>query len=361
MNKKVKKILVSALALSIIGATTSAYAWTYKVQPGDSYWKISQKTGVSIERLFKANNANQNTILYIGESINIPEDFTYHEVKWGDTPWLISQWYKVPLGELMSLNGLNSSSFIYPGQRLKIPNTLNNISTPKENFVPQQPKIYITYITHTVKSGDDVWKLSIQYGVTVNEILKANNMTQNTIIYIGNKLQIPVYNVPEMEKAGPQYGEYLDWWTGAQYLIPIGSVFKVIDFNTGKSFMVKRTVGANHADVEALTAEDTRIMKEIWGGSFSWSSRPAIIEFNGRRIAASVSGMPHAGNDSAPGGQHTSWRSGGYGAGINHDYVKGNGMDGHFDIHFLNSTRHNDGKEDSNHQRNVKIAAGLEK
>jgi len=33
-------------------------------------------------------------------------------------------------------------------------------------------------------------------------------------------------------------------------------------------------------------------------------------------------------------------------------------MDGHFDIHFLNSTRHKDGEVDWSHQANVRIAAG---
>lgn len=84
-----------------------------------------------------------------------------------------------------------------------------------------------------------------------------------------------------------------------------------------------------------------------------------IIKYNGRKIAASVSSMPHAGNDNAPGGVNTSWRSGNYGPGYNLDWVKGNGLDGVFDIHFLNSTRHSDGKIDSDHQENIKIAAGI--
>jgi hypothetical protein len=100
-------------------------------------------------------------------------------------------------------------------------------------------------------------------------------------------------------------------------------------------------------------------MKEIFGGSFSWTDRPVLIKVNGRKIAASMSGMPHAGNDAAAAAAWTSWRSGDYGAGTNFDWIKNNGMDGHFDIHFLNSTRHVDGQVDPTHQANVKIAAGL--
>ncbi|MDF2593454.1 MAG: Peptidoglycan-binding lysin domain, partial [Clostridia bacterium] len=75
--------------------------------------------------------------------------------------------------------------------------------------------------------------------------------------------------------------------------------------------------------------------------------------------AASMSSMPHAGNDAAAAGLWTSWRSEGYGAGTNFDWIKGNGIDGHFDIHFLNSTAHNTGLVNVSHQLNVKTAAGI--
>jgi len=123
--------------------------------------------------------------------------------------------------------------------------------------------------------------------------------------------------------------------------------------------MAKRTIGASHSDTETLTANDTSIMKSIWGGNFSWGRRPVIIEYNNRKIAASAAGMPHAGNDTAPGGQYTSWRSDNYGPGTNLDYVKNNNMNGVFDIHFLNSTRHKDGLVDQEHQENIEIAAGI--
>lgn len=45
----------------------------------------------------------------------------------------------------------------------------------------------------------------------------------------------------------------------------------------------------------------------------------------------------------------------------NLDYIKGNGMDGHIDIHFAGSKRHKDGQIDPDHQKCIKIAAGLTK
>ena len=119
-----------------------------------------------------------------------------------------------------------------------------------------------------------------------------------------------------------------------------------------------RTYGRNHADCETLTAEDTKIMKQIWGSQWNWNRRPVIIITGEKRIAASMAGMPHAGLDSKPANVTVSGRSTGYGRGVNLDTIKGNNMDGHFDVHFLNSRTHGTNKVNASHQNAVKQAAG---
>lgn len=156
-----------------------------------------------------------------------------------------------------------------------------------------------------------------------------------------------------------KYGEILNW-DQAKELIPRGSDFKVIDFYTGESFMLRRSVGTNHADVETLTSEDTKRVKKVWGGDFSWDRRPVIVETKGRRIAASLAAMPHAGDENEPGGKTVNWRSLNYSRGTNLDYVKGNNMDGVMDLHFEGSKGHGNPVENVDHQNAVKIAAGLE-
>lgn len=151
--------------------------------------------------------------------------------------------------------------------------------------------------------------------------------------------------------------QLLDWWKSGRSVFSIGTTAKVTDLYTGKTFMAKRTMGTNHADAEAVTKEDTNVIKSIWGG-FSWARRPVILTISGKKYAASMSAMPHAGLDSKSAYAVVNNRSGGYGTGQNLDVIKGNGMDGHFDIHFLNSTRHKDGQEDPQHQAAVLKAAG---
>lgn len=414
MKHSIKKMFIGiGLSTScILSATLPAMASSYTVQSGDTLWKISQKYNVSLPQLMEVNKKTEQSILFIGDQLIIPDGDNYFDyiVKSGDTPWKISNYFGVSLTALLEINNLTETSYIYINQKLKIPidsslvtasndssdgtsssstnestdtidntstsdtggsstgsadstgtsdssNTTGSTTTDSSSTASQAP--YNTYENYTVKSGDNFWSIGVKFGIPTWELLSANDATSSTMLSIGQIINIPVHHVPVLDTPGPQYGEYLDWWTSAQYVIPIGSVFKVVDFYTGKSFMAKRTIGANHSDTETLTSLDTAIMKEIWGGNFSWISRPVIIEFNNRKIAASASIMPHAGNDSAPANDYTTWRSGDYGPGPNYDFIKGNDMDGHFDIHFLNSTKHVDGQLDPAHQANVKIAAGM--
>jgi hypothetical protein len=121
---------------------------------------------------------------------------------------------------------------------------------------------------------------------------------------------------------------------------------------------VQRTGGTNHADTETLSKEDTEILKEIYGGQWKWDRRAIILTVGDRRIAASMSGMPHAGRDDLAARTMVRNRSGGYGTGINYDSIKGNGMDGHFDIHLLHSRTHKTNRVDFMHSQMVLKAAG---
>lgn len=156
----------------------------------------------------------------------------------------------------------------------------------------------------------------------------------------------------------PTQGTLLNWWDGGNQAIPVSQAITLVDVRTGKSFKALRTYGHNHADMEAASLADAQKMKEIWGGSWSWDRRPFVAVVNGKAIAVSCAGMPHAGLDAAAAEVTVKNRSGGFGTGLNLDKVKGNGMDGHFDMHLLNSKTHGTGRIDTQHQAMIKIAAG---
>lgn len=107
----------------------------------------------------------------------------------------------------------------------------------------------------------------------------------------------------------------------------------VTDVLTGKSFTVIRKSGTNHADVEPLTAEDTKIMKSIYGGTWSWDRRAIWVEIDGQLYAGSMNGMPHG-----------------------KEIVCDNNFSGHFCIHFTGSRTHGTNRVDERHQAAVQKA-----
>ncbi|MCL2356822.1 MAG: SH3 domain-containing protein [Defluviitaleaceae bacterium] len=105
-------------------------------------------------------------------------------------------------------------------------------------------------------------------------------------------------------------------WSEARNIVTSGKIFTVVDVRTGISWEMASFSQGNHADSETITAADTALMLSAFG-QWQWAPRPILILVDGRTLAASVNGMPHAG----------STRS-------------GNNMNGHVCIHFLGSSTH---------------------
>ena len=130
------------------------------------------------------------------------------------------------------------------------------------------------------------------------------------------------------------YGKLVPW-DEARYEIPNRAIVTVLDLRTGLTFRAQRRAGSSHADVQPLTSQDTKIMKQIYNGQWSWDRRAVLVRASREWIAASMHGMPHGG-----------------------DGIPGNDFNGHFCIHFLGSTTHRSRNLDAAHQAMVYRAAG---
>lgn len=125
-----------------------------------------------------------------------------------------------------------------------------------------------------------------------------------------------------------------DWFKSINAALPKGQNYTVVDVLTGKRFTVKRWAGTNHMDAEPLTAKDTAILNEVYGGAWSWARRPIVVINNDKAYAASMNGMPH--------GVQT---------------ISSNGFAGHICIHFNMSRTHGSNRVDPDHKKAVEAAA----
>jgi len=287
-----------------------------------------------------------------------------YKVKTGDTIWDIAADYNVSVNSILKYNGLNENSILTIGDYVIIPNVVKVVKSYPTEPTETKPEVAAPAATvqdsselgniyehnqdvYIVKEGDTVESIAEDYGVTAEAIESENKFDSDTILQIDQEVKIPEgtnedvkNNSEEDTNTANTKGEYLDWFKEVQYIYEKGKQATVTDIATGKSFKVKRLYGRNHADSEPLTAEDTKIMKSIYG-SWSWDRRAIIVTItdkNGvlRKIAASMNGMPHGGES-----------------------IGNNDMKGHFCIHFKNSRTHSGSRLDPGHQKAVKKAAGL--
>jgi LysM repeat protein len=300
----------------------------YKIKKGDTIWDIAADYNVSADSILQYNGLKENSILDIGDEIIIPN--VVKVVK----PSAPKPQEAKPEAAAPDSNGKSEAD-------TKTETPVQD-SSELENIYEHNQNIYV------VKDGDTIESIAEDFGVTAEAVQKENKFENDSDLGAGQEIKIPGDSSENSEESSKNAsedsavkGEYLDWFKEVQYIYKKGDEATVTDIETGKSFDVKRLYGRNHADSEPLTSEDTKIMKGIYGGSWSWDRRAIILTVKDkdgaeRKIAASMNGMPHGGES-----------------------ILDNNFKGQFCIHFKNSRTHSGNRVDSGHQKAVKKAAGL--
>ncbi len=155
---------------------------TYTVKRGDTLYGISKQFGVAAIDLYNLNNLT-STNIQVGQILKIPNVsgtnpsglFTY-TVKKGDTLYNIAKRYETTVDEIIKLNHLKSIALSI-GQTLSIP----------ENG--QTTQSLPTFINYVVKKGDTLYSIAKNYNITVDEIIKDNNLSTPNLS-IGQNLKI---------------------------------------------------------------------------------------------------------------------------------------------------------------------------
>ncbi|MCF0050145.1 LysM peptidoglycan-binding domain-containing protein [Dyadobacter sp. LJ53] len=220
-------------------AATPEKASFHTVQPGDTYFSIASKYDLTLRELI-ALNKNTPGRLVVGQRLVVskapaaaetasaattnetpakttrePEKITvvrteptetfktpeeikheirttassgseFHVVQGGQTYYSISKAYGLSVKDLYELNDLNESSRLKSGQKLRVRKVESEAPAAAQSSGSGQSGTK----THTVASGETLFRIAQNYHTNVEDIKRLNNMSGNSVM-VGQKLKIP--------------------------------------------------------------------------------------------------------------------------------------------------------------------------
>ncbi|HZJ83141.1 MAG TPA: LysM peptidoglycan-binding domain-containing protein [Clostridia bacterium] len=153
----------------------------YIVQPGDTLYSIARKHNTTVDAIVAANPGINPNLIFPGQIVMIPSSTnppqgTEYVVQPGDTLYGIAARHNVDLQELIHVNGIQPPYIIHPGQKIIIP----GVPTP-----PGENQVYV------VKPGDTLYSIAKKFNVSLEEMIRINNLSNPDQISPGQKLLIP--------------------------------------------------------------------------------------------------------------------------------------------------------------------------
>jgi len=153
---------------------------SHTVNKGDNLWDLAIKYDTEVDVIKEVNYLN-NDLLSINDNLLIPlgktksNNFIPYEmyiVSEGDTLWSIAKKYNLNVNNLARMNSLNKNEYLQLGQQLSIgnKNIYRNMESKKRT------------ILYSVKQGDNLFKISELFDVTISSIEEINKFSNPTLM-----------------------------------------------------------------------------------------------------------------------------------------------------------------------------------
>jgi len=182
----------------------------HEIKRGETVSSIAKDYKISPFAIIDANKLGRNHKIVAGEYLKIPasykqktlkghidgekrigakpghvssDDLFVYTVRKGDTLDKIAKTFQTTAVELARINNLKDKSYIVKGQRLKVP-----VDESKYDFQPKKNKDNM--IVHVVGAGETLWGIAVDYGVSLEKLLRWNRLDNPALIRVGDKIRV---------------------------------------------------------------------------------------------------------------------------------------------------------------------------
>jgi len=257
-------IALLALSLFITPAETQAQqsSETHTVQKGETLFSIARQYDLAVVDLRKWNDLDSDD-LSVGQTIRIapPEadNQITHTVEPEETLFSLSRRYNVTIAEIQEWNDLETANLstgmeltIYrpeddnSAEPLEMTEPEDSDSLERVSIVRERESSLNTY--YTVRSGDSLYRIANQHGLTVDELKELNNL-ESDILRVGQRLTVPsdqpsAPSVAEGAEESTPQGRFV------QYRVQSGesgsSILEKFQMTEGELFALNPGLGMNH-------------------------------------------------------------------------------------------------------------------
>jgi murein DD-endopeptidase MepM/ murein hydrolase activator NlpD len=202
------------------------------------------------------------------------------QVQQGDTLYGIAKRHGVSISALIEVNGLGHGASIKPGQQLLLPaGAAAPKAAPQTERAPTAIAKAPTPVAtkgwegrHTMKSGESLYGIARQHGVTLAELQRVNGITEPTRVRLGTVLSVP--GRAEPERAPPAAAPRV-----AQGAPAAPSQARIINAPAEQR---TAALGDRRNDATAPASEPAPA-REAASSKFRWPARGRVIAAFGKR------------------------------------------------------------------------------
>ena len=194
--------------------TPPAKVERYKVVQGDTLTAIAAKHGLTVSQLASYNGIPTDTQVKTGQRLwlvsgkvstvantttkptSASAKTTTYTVQAGDSLTSVARKYDTTVSDLAALNGLSVNDGLITNQKLKVPAGV----TPKIEKTSERPTKNNQPVKYTIQSGDSLTSVANKYGIGIDELAAANNLSTDAGLIRGRTLTIPEAGTVKISK-----------------------------------------------------------------------------------------------------------------------------------------------------------------